>query len=364
MEDSASACCRLRSPRRQQEDKTSFPSDARFSCNICLEAVTDPVVTQCGHLFCWPCLYQWLEPGMLPEERQGLGLPSSSSASLQYSSAAVAADTARRVCPVCKALCSVAMVVPIYVRNEEQQAEEEEEEEDNNNDIVGDVSAASTPPRTRSDAHRSDAHSSDIHSSDIHSQPQGLRRRHSRAASASSSSTESVVPARPAGGSSSPLRNRTLSSSSSDHNATTTNNAIMRTPIRNNTQSSLVQLHSPTRSPQTVYPGSLSRGIALTLQHYHHRNNNNNNNSSSSPSSTTSSQQQHHQQPNIPSLHRIMERQQQQHGGTDSPWNNNNNYNNNHQAFSQAPTDPEATEVLSRILLLLGSFVILCLLLF
>jgi len=31
-----------------------------FDCNICLENVQDPVVTLCGHLYCWPCIYKWL----------------------------------------------------------------------------------------------------------------------------------------------------------------------------------------------------------------------------------------------------------------------------------------------------------------
>lgn len=72
----------------------------RFHCNICLDAVLEPVVTQCGHLYCWPCLYRWLEPGMLPGERLVGG-------SLEV-------DESRRVCPVCKAPCSVPTVVPIY----------------------------------------------------------------------------------------------------------------------------------------------------------------------------------------------------------------------------------------------------------
>jgi hypothetical protein len=29
-----------------------------FECNICLELSKEPVVTLCGHLFCWPCLYR------------------------------------------------------------------------------------------------------------------------------------------------------------------------------------------------------------------------------------------------------------------------------------------------------------------
>lgn len=35
--------------------------DGRFVCNICLDPVVDPVSTLCGHLYCWPCLYRWLD---------------------------------------------------------------------------------------------------------------------------------------------------------------------------------------------------------------------------------------------------------------------------------------------------------------
>lgn len=28
-----------------------------FDCNICLDMARDPVLTRCGHLFCWPCFY-------------------------------------------------------------------------------------------------------------------------------------------------------------------------------------------------------------------------------------------------------------------------------------------------------------------
>ena len=34
-------------------------ADSRFSCNICFEDVNEPVVTRCGHLYCWPCLFRW-----------------------------------------------------------------------------------------------------------------------------------------------------------------------------------------------------------------------------------------------------------------------------------------------------------------
>ncbi|KAL6213549.1 hypothetical protein ACLB2K_012996 [Fragaria x ananassa] len=33
---------------------------SRFECNICSGLAQDPIVTLCGHLYCWPCIYKWL----------------------------------------------------------------------------------------------------------------------------------------------------------------------------------------------------------------------------------------------------------------------------------------------------------------
>lgn len=63
--------------------------DARFSCNICLDAVKDPVVTPCGHLYCWSCLFRWLK-------------------------------TYHSTCPVCKSGITQDNVIPIYIRGCEQ----------------------------------------------------------------------------------------------------------------------------------------------------------------------------------------------------------------------------------------------------
>ncbi|CAA3021026.1 E3 ubiquitin- ligase TRIM39-like [Olea europaea subsp. europaea] len=56
-----------------------------FDCNICLELAKEPVVTCCGHLFCWPCLYHWLHHHSYAEE-----------------------------CPVCKGEVTTKNVIPIY----------------------------------------------------------------------------------------------------------------------------------------------------------------------------------------------------------------------------------------------------------
>ena len=91
--------------------------DARFSCSICTEAVMEPVVTHCGHLYCWSCLYRWLEHGMTVQERNEL-FGNSSSTSSAWHNQNPYYDPSKRVCPVCRAPCSVKRVIPIYVRTD------------------------------------------------------------------------------------------------------------------------------------------------------------------------------------------------------------------------------------------------------
>ncbi|ONK58927.1 uncharacterized protein A4U43_C08F1170 [Asparagus officinalis] len=73
----------------QTESSAEVKNDAasEFDCNICLELAKDPVVTCCGHLFCWPCLYQWLHA------RRG-----------------------SKECPVCRGKVKESNLVPIYGR--------------------------------------------------------------------------------------------------------------------------------------------------------------------------------------------------------------------------------------------------------
>ncbi|MBA0864988.1 hypothetical protein Goshw_007899 [Gossypium schwendimanii] len=77
------------SPTRDQNKDTSG-----FDCNICFDSAQDPVVTLCGHLYCWPCIYKWLR--------------------VQTSS--LDADQRQRNCPVCKANISSSSLVPLYGR--------------------------------------------------------------------------------------------------------------------------------------------------------------------------------------------------------------------------------------------------------
>ncbi|CAL1397969.1 unnamed protein product [Linum trigynum] len=71
-----------------------------FDCNICFEFAREPVVTLCGHLYCWPCIYKWLHV-------QSASLPSDE----------------HPQCPVCKADISHTTMVPLYGRG--QSTEEE-----------------------------------------------------------------------------------------------------------------------------------------------------------------------------------------------------------------------------------------------
>ncbi|XP_042450269.1 uncharacterized protein LOC122034981 [Zingiber officinale] len=69
------------------ENKKDDSSAANFECNICYELAKAPVVTPCGHLYCWSCLYQWLHAHSVNSE-----------------------------CPVCKGQVLEVNVTPIYGR--------------------------------------------------------------------------------------------------------------------------------------------------------------------------------------------------------------------------------------------------------
>ncbi|XP_076884684.1 E3 ubiquitin-protein ligase RMA1H1-like [Bidens hawaiensis] len=68
-----------------------------FDCNICLDSVQDPVVTLCGHLYCYPCIYKWIH-----HQNTSLNIPNKNN--LQ--------------CPVCKHDISQKSLVPLYGRGQ------------------------------------------------------------------------------------------------------------------------------------------------------------------------------------------------------------------------------------------------------
>ncbi|XP_047318903.1 uncharacterized protein LOC124922214 [Impatiens glandulifera] len=75
------------------EDEIDF-----YNCNICLDVATNPVVTCCGHLFCWSCIYCWLN-----------------------------VHSKAKDCPVCKGEVNSKTVMPIYGRGKVSNARETKE---------------------------------------------------------------------------------------------------------------------------------------------------------------------------------------------------------------------------------------------
>ncbi|RRT57182.1 hypothetical protein B296_00018889 [Ensete ventricosum] len=62
------------------------PMDGLFDCSICLDSAVDPVITLCGHLYCWPCIYKWMQVESISHHQ----------------------------CPVCKALLSEDTLIPLH----------------------------------------------------------------------------------------------------------------------------------------------------------------------------------------------------------------------------------------------------------
>ena len=44
---------------KQSNSNEQKQSISSYECSICLDVAKEPVVTKCGHLFCWPCIYSW-----------------------------------------------------------------------------------------------------------------------------------------------------------------------------------------------------------------------------------------------------------------------------------------------------------------
>ena len=81
---SKSASADSSAPKKGKQEEFK---EAMFECNICLDTAKQPVVSKCGHLYCWPCIYTWMQQ---PRDQV--------------------------LCPVCKSGISKETVIPIYTK--------------------------------------------------------------------------------------------------------------------------------------------------------------------------------------------------------------------------------------------------------
>jgi hypothetical protein len=359
-------------------------ADSRFSCNICFDAVAEPVVTRCGHLYCWPCLFRWLEPGMLPEERQSLGM------SYVYNNNNRDVIN-RRECPVCKSECSLSSLVPVYVRSSIRDDDDDDDDDDdkdekslkNKNNKLGRTAIDDDKKISVRNGNSSDTNDDELDSGDgdgdegddsfINETPEngigidldeslpvtnngsssddGLRRRRNTNNN-NNNNNNAVVPNRPSA-TNSPQQQPSSPVISSANNNNNNNNNNSPPPSSSHSRSN--GWITP-RSPNG-HNASLTHGILLSFQRAtaeYYRNSNNHN--------TIHSNQYDQNQQQIPSLH-----------DRRNPSSRNNNNNNNGDATSsagifqegqqQVDVNSETTQYLSRLLIMLTSFVILCLLL-
>lgn len=163
--------------------------DHRFSCNICFDEVVEPVVTTCGHLYCWPCLFQWLEPGMTQEERESLGL-----SPFRYGGS----NRSRRVCPMSKSPLPLSSVIPVYVRSSESPSSRTSSSKTSiENKTMNEVNTKADQSENDLSEPENNENSNDRDSATGHID-QGLRRRRNRTSDHSINNSESVpVPNRP-----------------------------------------------------------------------------------------------------------------------------------------------------------------------
>ncbi|KAI3441542.1 uncharacterized protein J3R85_002131 [Psidium guajava] len=76
--------------------------DGCFDCNICFDSASDPVVTLCGHLYCWPCLYRWMDVRSSSDEP----------------------GERHQTCPICKTRISPSTLIPLYGRGSSSSSSE------------------------------------------------------------------------------------------------------------------------------------------------------------------------------------------------------------------------------------------------
>lgn len=85
-------------------DESENSPSSGFDCNICLDYVQDPVVTLCGHLYCWPCIYKWIH----------------------HQNSSSETPNKHPQCPVCKNDISQKTLVPLYGRGQTTKPQSDE----------------------------------------------------------------------------------------------------------------------------------------------------------------------------------------------------------------------------------------------
>ncbi|KAF7141521.1 hypothetical protein RHSIM_Rhsim06G0197300 [Rhododendron simsii] len=137
---------------KQKWELTSAPATAAengngcFDCNICLDSAHDPVVTLCGHLYCWPCIYKWLH--------------------VQTTASFESNEPPK--CPVCKAKISESSLVPLYGRGNSSS-------ESNSKMPLRDVVPPRRPPALGVDTTVASHQNHQLHAHPFHSLPQPLQ---------------------------------------------------------------------------------------------------------------------------------------------------------------------------------------------
>ena len=113
-------------------DLNASLSEGFMNCNICYHATNEPVVTTCGHLFCWPCLYTWLNSNRRPCS-----------------------------CPVCRShVTQDENIIPVY-----QSGEVTSSHTDNTNNDGATIPPRPSPPRILHESLKRTLHSSSLRGS-------------------------------------------------------------------------------------------------------------------------------------------------------------------------------------------------------
>lgn len=107
--------------RNPPNSSSSTSSSSPFECKICLEQASKPIVTPCGHLYCWACLYKWLN--LHPD------CPS---------------------CPTCKSVVDKKKLIPLYTGEDDKPSTSDHQHQQHNKqqEVGGEEEAIPERPRT------------------------------------------------------------------------------------------------------------------------------------------------------------------------------------------------------------------------